>query len=183
MSPYARSLLAGSSTGGRTFTALAGLALTATAPDGRQPDQSLAHPWVKTVITLAAAQELVMDKLPQTPSRLQPAGLILRGVAAAAAGVIIARRATPQRPVAQLHVVDRVDSADWVDRIDGVGEPPAASTLTAAVCAGLAVVAAVGASFGGARWRGWAAPRLGGDLAAALIEDSLVIALAASALS
>lgn len=74
--------LAGAATGCRTFTGLAAL-----APAG--PDTS--NGCVKGLTALLATQELVIDKLPRTASRLEPLGLGIR-CTAAAAGLIIARR-------------------------------------------------------------------------------------------
>lgn len=47
------------------------------------------HGW----LVLGALAELVVDKLPATPSRTRPAGLLARSAAAAFAGGTIARRA------------------------------------------------------------------------------------------
>jgi uncharacterized membrane protein len=38
----------------------------------------LGNIWARVVITLASASELVLDKLPKTPSRLKPAGMVSR---------------------------------------------------------------------------------------------------------
>jgi hypothetical protein len=48
-------------------------------------------------------------------------------------------------------------------------------------CAATARAAAIAAAALGARWRTWAAPRLGRDLPAALIEHALVLTLAIAA--
>jgi uncharacterized membrane protein len=150
MNRYLRSALAGAATGGRTFTGLAALTVTAT-PSG-QPDAVLAKPWVKRLVVLVAAQELVADKLPNTPSRLQAAPLIVRALTGVGTGVIVARRGAA---------------------------PVGRSTMIG--CAVTAGVAAVAGSWLGACWRGWGAPRLGGDLPAALIEDAAVVAIAYAA--
>jgi uncharacterized membrane protein len=44
------------------------------------------------VVCLAATGELVGDKLPQTPSRAEPPGLLARGVSALVCGAVLARR-------------------------------------------------------------------------------------------
>jgi uncharacterized membrane protein len=105
---------------------------------------------VKALIVLGAAQEVVIDKLPFTPSRLKPASLGFRAFAGIACGVIVARRAS--------------------------GSEPSASA-SAALGGGAAAVAA---SWAGAQWRSWAAPRLGA-FGAAVIEDASVIGLAVAA--
>ena len=46
------------------------------------------------IFILLALSELVMDKLPSTPSRLRPAGLIGRGVSGALCGACVAGAAT-----------------------------------------------------------------------------------------
>jgi uncharacterized membrane protein len=48
--------------------------------------------WVKALSTVAAGGELIADKLPGTPSRLQPAPLAARIAAGALAGGLDARR-------------------------------------------------------------------------------------------
>jgi uncharacterized membrane protein len=48
---------------------------------------------VRTAATLALGGELVVDKLPWTPSRLEPAPLAARAVLAGVAGAVIARSA------------------------------------------------------------------------------------------
>jgi uncharacterized membrane protein len=63
-----RAALAGTATGARSFTGLAALTLATPPGSATQPDRALSRPWVKGLVTLAAAQELVMDKLPQAPS-------------------------------------------------------------------------------------------------------------------
>jgi len=72
---FVRAALAGAATGARSFTGLAALTLATPPGSATQPDRALSLPWVKGLVTLAAAQELVMDKLPQAPSRLGVMGL------------------------------------------------------------------------------------------------------------
>jgi uncharacterized membrane protein len=87
-----RAALAGVATGARSFTGLAALTLATPAASARQPDRCLRRPWVKGLVTLAAVQELVMDKLPQAPSRLGVIGLGGRVTTAAAVGTVAAQR-------------------------------------------------------------------------------------------
>ncbi len=92
MNVLARALLLGAATGARSVTGLAALTLTAPDRSSTQPDATLQRTWVKAAVVTAAVGELVGDKLPQAPSRLEPAGLGVRCAAGAACGVILARR-------------------------------------------------------------------------------------------
>jgi uncharacterized membrane protein len=67
-----RVTLLGIVTGMRTFVPFA--LLTWLAP----PVGWLATIWARVVITLASGSELVLDKLPKTPSRLKPGGMVGR---------------------------------------------------------------------------------------------------------
>ncbi|MDQ1720409.1 MAG: hypothetical protein QOI26_143 [Pseudonocardiales bacterium] len=82
-----RAALLGLASGGRSSFGLAALALTNSSSAG-----VLGSPWTRRLAGVAAAGELVGDKLPQTPSRLQPAGLAPRLASGAAAGAILAHR-------------------------------------------------------------------------------------------
>jgi len=167
MNPLTAAVLAGTATGGRSFTGLAALALT--APDGsvRQPDRTLSGRWTRIALAVAAAGEIVGDKLPSTPSRLVPPVLAGRMLTAVACGAIIARR---------------------VPRSRDVGDPqaplpvPVPAAGTAAVLTVLAApAAAVLSSVLGTRWRGLAARTFHTDLIGALIEDAATVAVAAAA--
>lgn len=86
-----RAAALGAATGGRTFAPLVAVSLTrptSTAPRG-------------AVLVLGAA-ELVADKLPKTPSRTEPAGLVARAVTAGVGAGVLARRSgtDPYAPVA-----------------------------------------------------------------------------------
>ncbi len=167
MNPLTAALLAGTATGGRSFTGLAALALT--APDGsvRQPDRTLSAGWTRIALAVAAAGEIVGDKLPSTPSRLVPPVLAGRMLTAVACGAIIARRVPRSRdvggPQAPLPV-------------------PVPAAGTAAVLTVLvAPAAAVLSSVLGTRWRGLAARTFHTDLIGALAEDAATVAVAAAA--
>jgi uncharacterized membrane protein len=82
-----RAALLGLATGGRSTAGLTALALTNPSSSG-----VLASRWTRRLAGTAAAGELVGDKLPQTPSRLQPEGLVPRLVLGTAAGAILTRR-------------------------------------------------------------------------------------------
>ena len=77
------------------------------APVVAQSDPSLPsffrRPWTRRVLLAAAAVELVADKLPSTPSRLEPSGLIARlGMGALAAGPCAHTRQAHWLPIAAL---------------------------------------------------------------------------------
>ena len=96
-----------------------------------------------------------------------PFSLGLRGLNAAAAGYVIAnRRSWP--------VGDNVPPANE-DRVAG------AHARAVLACCGIAGIAALVTSWLGGQWRAWAAPRLKGDAAGALVEDAVVLTLAAVA--
>ncbi len=75
-----RAALLGAAAGGRSATPLAVLSWLG------------GNGWVKALSTIAATGELIADKLPGTPSRLQPAPLTARIAAGALAGGLDARR-------------------------------------------------------------------------------------------
>ena len=154
MRALARAALAGAATGSRSGTGLAALALATPAAGTALPDRVLRRGGVQAVITAAALVELGADQLPGAPSRLAPAGLGARIVAAAAAGTIVALRDETPRP--------------------GGGPAPAAVAAAVTVAAGTAVAAA----WLGARWRAAAARRFGRDTPGAVIEDAVALALA-----
>jgi uncharacterized membrane protein len=144
--------LAGAATGSRSLTGLAALILATPGDAKRQPDRALGRPWVKAVAGLAATGEISADKLPSAPSRLNVPGLGSRLAAAAAAGVIIARRA-----------------------------PENDSSARLAGCVAASVGAAVATAWLGTRWRSWAASRFGHDWIGAVMEDATAITLATAA--
>ncbi|GIF60655.1 hypothetical protein Air01nite_67500 [Asanoa iriomotensis] len=88
----ASAFLVGVASGGRSMTGLAAIALT-TRPGTASPvlDRAATAPG-RAVLTVAAAGELVGDKLPNTPSRLLPLGLSSRVAAGAAGGAALALR-------------------------------------------------------------------------------------------
>ena len=87
MSLLTRAALLGLATGARSTSGLAALALSRPASAG-----ALGNRWVRRLVGAAAAGEFVGDKLPQTPSRLQPEGLAPRLVLGAVTGTVLARR-------------------------------------------------------------------------------------------
>ena len=100
--------LAGAATGLRATTGVGALIETA-SPGVPRP---LTMPVGRAVAGLAVGGELVVDKLPNTPSRLDPPGLIARAVLASAAGALIARAsARPMVPAAAVAALAAVASA------------------------------------------------------------------------
>jgi uncharacterized membrane protein len=147
-----RAGLAGAATGARSFTGLAALAWSRPADPALQPGRPLNGRWARRLLTLAALQELALDKLPQAPSRTAPAGLVPRLAIGLAAGLIVARRSQP-RP--------------------GAGTTVAASAVAAA--------AAACTAFTGPRWRAAATRNFGSDRVGAVLEDVWALALASAA--
>jgi len=87
MATLTHAALLGLATGGRSTAGLSALALTNPSSTG-----ALAGRWTRRLISTAAAGELVGDKLPQTPSRLQPQGLVPRLGLGVVTGAVLARR-------------------------------------------------------------------------------------------
>ena len=169
-----RAALAGVATGARSFTGLAALTLATPPASTRQPDRCLRRPWVKGLVTLAAVQELVMDKLPQAPSRLGVIGLGGRVTTAAAVGTVAARRGPGPAAVKPETPGTHTQSADA--ELVATSGPASGAVVAAAVTT--AVSAAMGAAWLGAAWRKVAAERFGTDYAGAGIEDVVAMSLA-----
>jgi hypothetical protein len=93
--PTARCLLAsallGAASGMRSTVGLAAV-IARSDPDRLPP--ALTHRLAKPAAGVAVAAELVLDKLPFTGSRLEPAGIAGRLVFAAAGAVLLARRSS-----------------------------------------------------------------------------------------
>src|SRR5215218_11411562 len=87
MSVLTRAALFGLATGGRSTSGLAALAL-----NNRSHTGALGSRWVRRLAAAAAVGEFVGDKLPQTPSRLQPQGLVPRLGLGAVTGAVLTRR-------------------------------------------------------------------------------------------
>jgi uncharacterized membrane protein len=148
-----RTVLFGAATGSRSQLPVAVLAtvLARRAPEpatsaGALGARLLSQRSGRTVFGIAAATELVIDKLPATPSRLQRRGLAFRVLLGAIGGAVLAA------------VSGRSQSAN----------------------AGVGALAAVGASFIGARYRLFAVARTGTDWPGAVSEDVVAFGLAAA---
>ncbi len=181
MTALLRAALAGAATGGRSGTGLAALALATPSRPATQPDVTLSRDWVKGGVVAMALGEIVADKLPMAPSRLEPAGLGFRCAAAAAAGLIVARRTAETGGDARAYPGEPWNSLDGAagEAVDDADTRPALpSPAQTVACVAVATAAAVGTSWLGARWRGWAAGRTGHDYIGAVLEDILTVAVA-----
>jgi uncharacterized membrane protein len=87
MSVLTRAALLGLATGARSTSGLTALALSHPSRAG-----VLGNRWTRRLAGTAAAGEFVGDKLPQTPSRLQPEGLAPRLILGAVSGAILTHR-------------------------------------------------------------------------------------------
>lgn len=133
-----RPFVLGFAAGGRSTAGLAALALTTPSP----------HRTLRIAVAVGAGGELVVDKLPMTPSRLEPPGLIGRGVLGTAAAVGLARRRGESQVAAALLGLAGVAAgtatgAFWraqahhlrlVDFYAGLGEDLAVAALAAWAC-------------------------------------------------
>jgi len=82
-----RAALLGLATGGRATAGLTALSLTA------PPSTRLGNRWTRRLAGTATGGEWLGDKLPQTPSRLQPEGFLPRLACGAVGGAIVSSRA------------------------------------------------------------------------------------------
>jgi uncharacterized membrane protein len=154
----ARPALIGAATGSRSFTGLAALALATPASASAQPDRTLGRTWVKALVTSGAVGELVADKLPAAPDRLE-----LRGLAPRVLIAVFTSQAVVRRP--------------WPPRTGDPGPGPATAG-TAVAAAAVAVGTALAAAWLGSHWRRVAARRVGRDWPGAILEDAAAESLA-----
>jgi uncharacterized membrane protein len=87
-----RAAALGAASGSRSATGLAAVALTSRPDDTGPVASRLGGRTGSALSSLAAAGELVADKLPGVPSRLAPLGLIPRAAAGATSAAAVARR-------------------------------------------------------------------------------------------
>jgi uncharacterized membrane protein len=90
--PLVRIGLIGAATGSRSQSGIAALALTQPAGRGRGLSRLLGGDLRRRVYPLAAVGEIVVDKLPKTPSRLEPRGLVARVALGGLAGAMLGQR-------------------------------------------------------------------------------------------
>jgi uncharacterized membrane protein len=143
MSSLERAALAGAATGLRSTVGMAAL-INAGAPG--LPRQLTGHA-AKAAASLGAAGELVADKLPSAPSRLEPAGLGGRTVLAAATGAVLARGAKdPLLPTVAVAAAAALLSARIGHDVRAAASkrmpPAAAATAEDMVALGLAAASA-----------------------------------------
>jgi uncharacterized membrane protein len=105
------------------------------------------QPWTRRLLMAAAAGELVVDKLPNTPSRLEPAGFTSRLVTGAlAAGLFARTRRAPWLPAAAIGASTAAVSAkvghDVRARLAQHAPDPAVALVEDAVAIGLAAAGA-----------------------------------------
>jgi uncharacterized membrane protein len=87
-----RAVALGAASGSRSASGIAAVAVTSRADDTGVVASWLGSRPGTTLATVAAAAELVADKLPGAPSRLAPQGLLLRLVLGATSAAAVARR-------------------------------------------------------------------------------------------
>jgi uncharacterized membrane protein len=107
----------------------------------------LRQPWTRRLLAAAAAGELVVDKLPATPSRLAPRGFIGRlALGALAAGLFAQTRQAPWPPAAAIGATSAAVAAklghDVRARLAHHAPDPAVAVLEDALALGLAAVGA-----------------------------------------
>jgi uncharacterized membrane protein len=105
------------------------------------------QPWTRRLFVAAAAGELVVDKLPTTPSRLEPAGIGGRLAMGALAGGLFARtRGAPWLPAAAIGAATAIVSAkighDVRARLAQHAPDPAIAVAEDALAFGLAATGA-----------------------------------------
>jgi uncharacterized membrane protein len=135
--------LAGAATGLRSTVGLGALAETGSS--GLPTPFTM--PAARVAAGLAVTGELVVDKLPNTPSRLDPPGLLARVALGSVAGAVIARASErPLLPAAMVGAVAAVVSArvghDLRQRAARRVPPLAAAVAEDVVAIGFATAAA-----------------------------------------
>ena len=170
-----RSALVGLATGSRSFSALAAQVASTAPLSVRQPEVTLAKPWVKGLVALAAAGELVGDKLPSVPSRLTPYVLAPRLLLAAATTVLLLRAQDEEARARREPAAREQGPAE----ASLAPERPAVAVPGVAVLAvPVAVVGSLAAAAWGVAWRRRAAQAFGTDWPGAVLEDLVTVALA-----
>jgi uncharacterized membrane protein len=88
-----------------------GVAAIAVRSDPSLP-RILLQPWTRRVLAAAAVGELIADKLPTTPSRLEPPGIVGRLVMGAlAAGLFAQTRQAPRLPASGIGAATAIVAA------------------------------------------------------------------------
>jgi uncharacterized membrane protein len=105
------------------------------------------HTWTKRLLIAAAAGELVADKLPNTPSRLEPAGIAGRlALGALAASLYAQTRQAPWMPAAAIGAASAIVAAkighDVRAQLAQHAPDPAVAVVEDAIALGLATAGA-----------------------------------------
>jgi uncharacterized membrane protein len=105
------------------------------------------QPWTRRLLVAAAAGELVADKLPTTPSRLEPPGIAGRlALGALAAGLFSVTRRAPWLPAAAIGALSAAVSAkvghDVRAQLAQHAPDPAVAVVEDALALGLAAAGA-----------------------------------------
>ena len=122
-----------------------GLAILVARQDPSLPP-FLQQPWTRRLLVAGAAGELVMDKLPSTPSRLVPPGIASRLALGALAASLLARtRRAPWPPAAVIGASSAAVAAklghDARARLARTAPDPAVAVIEDALALGLAALA------------------------------------------
>jgi uncharacterized membrane protein len=125
-----------------------GMAVIAVRSDPSLPP-ILRQPWTRRVLVAAAAGELIADKLPNTPSRLEPAGIVGRLVLGALAASLYAQtRRAPWPPAAAIGAASAIAAAkighDLRAQLATRVPDPAVAVVEDTVALGLATEGAAG---------------------------------------
>lgn len=122
-----------------------GLAILVARQDPSLPP-FLQQPWTRRLLVAGAAGELVIDKLPSTPSRLVPPGIASRLALGALAASLLARtRRAPWPPAAVIGASSAAVAAklghDARARLARTAPDPAVAVIEDALALGLAALA------------------------------------------
>jgi uncharacterized membrane protein len=123
-----------------------GVAAVAVRSDPSLP-RIFQQPWARGLLVAAAAGELVVDKLPTTPSRLEPQGFVGRLVLGALAASLFAQtRQAPWVPAAAIGASSAAVAAkighDVRVRLDKHAPDPAVAVVEDELAVGLAAAGA-----------------------------------------
>jgi uncharacterized membrane protein len=141
----ADSVLLGSASGLRGQIGMAAIAVRS---DSSLPP-ILRQPWTRRVLVAAAVGELIVDKLPNTPSRLEPPGIAGRLVfGALAAGLFAQTRRAPWLPASGIGAASAIVAAkighDLRAQLAKQVPDPAVAVVEDTVALGLASEGAAG---------------------------------------
>ncbi|MFJ2647571.1 hypothetical protein ACIO1C_12675 [Streptomyces sp. NPDC087420] len=146
-----RLVLVGLVSGLRSQMAVAAVALTTEPGESARPASLFAGVWGKRGAAAGAVGELVADKLPWTPSRLNPAGIVSRMAFGGFAAVALSSREPDGAPPvlaaavgAAASAVGTLAGAYWRRTVAGAGRPDWPAALLEDAAAVLLAYTAVG---------------------------------------